>query len=84
MNWTSDAARYTIYAKLQHHECTLTWCHRDGQGDLALTCTRERSVVWFRYEALVVCSAAADFKIAEVVDMPKFVVTMHIPLAIAQ
>jgi formamidase len=34
------------------------------------------------YEALVVCSAAADFKIAEVVDMPKYVVTMQIPLAI--
>jgi acetamidase/formamidase len=33
-------------------------------------------------EALVVCSAAADFKIAEVVDMPKYVVTMQIPLAI--
>ena len=65
--------------------CTLTWCDGDGQADLALTSsTRGCSVAWRRYEALVVCSAVADFKIAEVVDMPKYVVTMHIPLAIAQ
>ena len=34
------------------------------------------------YEALVLCSVAADFKIAEVVDMPNYVVSMHIPLAV--
>ena len=36
------------------------------------------------YEALVLCSVAADFKIAEVVDMPNFVVSMHIPLGVLQ
>ena len=36
------------------------------------------------YEALVLCSVAADFKIAEVVDMPNYVVSMHIPLGVLQ
>ena len=31
------------------------------------------------YEAMVLCSIAGDFKIAEVVDMPNFVVAMHVP-----
>jgi acetamidase/formamidase len=34
------------------------------------------------YEALVLCSVAADFKIVEVVDMPNYVVSMHLPLAV--
>ena len=35
-------------------------------------------------EALVLCSVGADFKIAEVVDMPNYVVSMHIPLGVLQ
>jgi len=34
------------------------------------------------YEALVLCSVAGDLKIAEVVDLPNYVVSMHMPLAV--